>query len=134
MKAKENLSETNQLLTKCDCAILVAVETEFNAVMNCGLSWEVVDKKDDSTLYYRTKTKNGKELILARQHQMGMVAATALTTRIIDNFVPRYFGDDWYNWWNKIRKNGVWRYNCCISFMGLSSGKRYKRRRFGETS
>lgn len=88
MKAKENLSETNQLLTKYDCAILVAVETEFNAVMNCGLSWEVVDKKDDSTLYYRTKTKNGKELILARQHQMGMVAAALLTEKMINHFHP----------------------------------------------
>lgn len=88
IKAKEDLIKENQLITECDCGIIVAVETEFNAVINCGLDWEQINNINDSTIYYKAKTASGQSLILARQHQMGMVAASLLTEKIINHFHP----------------------------------------------
>jgi len=89
IKAKDDLIKANQSIVECDCGIIVAVETEFKAVINCGLSWVQVENINDSTSYYRTKTESGKILVLARQHQMGMVAAALLTEKMINYFRPK---------------------------------------------
>ena len=88
IKAKMDLIKDNQIDNKCDCAIIVAVQTEFEAVKNCGLDWKPVENINDSTKYYKTITESGKNLVLARQHQMGMVAASLLTEKLINHFKP----------------------------------------------
>lgn len=75
-----------------DIAILTAVPREQQAVHNLG-EWKRISVEGDSTVYYETKwEKDGKtvSIITTSLPQMGMVSATAISMKLIDNFVPRY--------------------------------------------
>lgn len=81
---------------KYDLAIVTAVEVEFKSVYHLkDVQWEQNKEypEDTTTTYYEGVFKNNdKELkvILAQAPQMGMPAAAVLSTKIINNFRPRY--------------------------------------------
>lgn len=95
MKAKSELLIQNDLeSTNCqyDCAIITAVETEMQSVLNCGLTWLPLTLEGDPTIYYQSvfnKDEQEIKLILAQQHQMGMVAASILSGKMISKFNPK---------------------------------------------
>lgn len=94
IKAKENEIEEYQKYNdiSVDCAIITAVPTEFDAVKKCNPNWEKIVIKDDPTSYYRGIIENGEKIltvVLAQQDQMGMVAASTLTTKLISQFNPK---------------------------------------------
>lgn len=95
LKAKEQLiNQYNAERLECqfDCAIITAVETEMQSVLNCGLKWMPLKFEWDPTIYYQSVFKNDDmdiKLILAQQHQMGMVAASVLSSKLITNFNPK---------------------------------------------
>ncbi len=89
IRAKQEYNVTEIASSIYDCAIIVAVKSEFEAVYNCGLIWNKIENIYDSTIYYESITDTGKRLVLACQHQMGMVAASLLTGKIISHFKPK---------------------------------------------
>ncbi len=76
-----------------DIAIITAVETEFNSVLELEANWEISKIDNDATIYYQGTFKNDtKELkvIAACAPQMGMNAASTLSMKLINNFRPKY--------------------------------------------
>lgn len=77
-----------------DVAILCALhKVELESVLNLGWEWEETESPGDPTIYYLGKTKQkGKviNVVAAAAPQMGMAAASVLTTKIIFQFRPRY--------------------------------------------
>ncbi len=91
IKAKEDAISNNEK-RKVDCAIITAVPVEFEAVKNINLNWEKILLDEDTTTYYLGKKRNEKReytILLAMQDQMGMVAASSFTTKIINYFHPK---------------------------------------------
>lgn len=77
---------------KFDCAIITAVDNEWKELLGLNINWENFGLPDDPTTYYRGKyCVNNKEIniVIAKQSQMGMSAASNLTTKIIKNFSPK---------------------------------------------
>lgn len=88
MQAKKNMLDSSDIKEVVDCGIIVAVENEMDAVLRCGLSWEEIDNKPDSVIYYHAITKTGKKIVLAQQQQKGLVAAAVLTEKLLEKFNP----------------------------------------------
>lgn len=75
-----------------DCVVITAVPTETESVLKCGLVWDKYLISGDPTTYYLSELeKNNRKikLLLAQQNQMGMPAASVLTTKIIYAFSPK---------------------------------------------
>lgn len=95
IKAKNELliqADAESTEYQYDCAIITAVETEMQSLLTCGLNWEPFTLDGDPTIYYQSVCdKEGIviKLILAKQHQMGMVAASILSGKMITNFNPK---------------------------------------------
>lgn len=95
LKAKgELIKQYNAENSECqfDCAIITAVEIEMNSVLNCGLEWIPLKVEGDTTTYYQsvcTRNDIDIKLVVAQQHQMGMVAASVLSSKLITNFNPK---------------------------------------------
>ena len=92
IKSKKDLmlEETDNYIY--DCAIITAVDVELESVLNGELNWKKIEIKIDSTIYYEAiEIINGAPIkfVLAKQHQMGMVSAATLTTKIIKHFKPK---------------------------------------------
>ena len=76
-----------------DVALLTAIPVEKNAVKELAEEWNKVKIPGDSTIYYETKWDNGKRemrVISTSLTQMGMVAASTITSKLIYSFAPRY--------------------------------------------
>ena len=78
----------------CSVALIVATEAEEKAVRDLYPHWEPLTLPGDTQEYFETHflTPDGKpqRLIRARQAQMGMTAASTLSTKLIYLFRPRY--------------------------------------------
>lgn len=77
---------------KIDCAIITAVQNEWNQLFNCGIEWKEYAKSDDPTQYFYSEYESKGDVInilIAKQSQMGMAAASMLTTKIINTFSPK---------------------------------------------
>ena len=75
-----------------DCAIVTAVQTEWESVYKCGLDWVQYVIEGDPTIYYLAEyKKNGQvlSLLLVQQSQMGMVSASTITSKIMTAFRPK---------------------------------------------
>ena len=76
-----------------DIAIVTAVEKELKSIKNLCVDWKVKEVPNDSEIYYEgiieSKIKKVK-VVLAKQHQMGMPAASVLSMKMIHNFHPKY--------------------------------------------
>lgn len=76
-----------------DIALITAVQVETNAVKKAFGRWEKIKMPNDPTLYYKTSIDNGKckiSIVLAEQPSMGMIAASALSTKMLLHFNPKY--------------------------------------------
>ncbi|MCH5340681.1 MAG: hypothetical protein J1E01_04365 [Acetatifactor sp.] len=74
----------------CDIVILTAVDVEFKAFKKWG--WEKGDKVCDLNYYTKNMEDSAGErirLVLIRQEGMGMVPATAITSKVIEHFNPK---------------------------------------------
>ena len=94
IKSRENEIEADikSNINSVDCAVITAVPTEFEAVKKCNLNWEKLVVPDDPTIYYLGKIEvkdNSLSVVLAQQDQMGMVAASTLTAKLISHFNPK---------------------------------------------
>ena len=78
-------------IPKADIAIITAVEIEYEAARSMFKDWGTVTLEDDPSIYQYTKALiNGKEksVVLTMLPEMGMIAASCLTTKIIQTFNP----------------------------------------------
>lgn len=76
-----------------DVAVICALKEEIDIIKEILCDVQRVKVPYDQEIYYDgyfMKNERKVRVVLSSARQMGMVAATALTTRIIDNFVPRY--------------------------------------------
>ena len=76
---------------KADIAIITAVEIEYEAARSLFDGWEPIEIENDPGIYQYTKaTINGEEIgiVLTMLPEMGMTAASCLTTKIIQSFSP----------------------------------------------
>jgi len=93
VQSKRNLLTILDSTYQYDLAIITALhEPELDAILNLVESWEKVSIPNDSTEYYKSVfSKDGKSLnvIAAATPQMGMVAATTLSLKMIQNFRPK---------------------------------------------
>lgn len=116
------LSQSDQPATteieNYDVAIITAVKTETEAVKKLSSSWDIVRIPNDSTFYYSTKF-NDRTIITAQQSEMGMSAASLLSSKLIFNFNPKYIImvgiaagiDTQHNFGDIIIPNEVWVYS-----------------------
>lgn len=71
----------------CDIAIICALQTELDAILNLDLEWKKVMINDK---LYR-KGSIGKHTVVATsENKMGMPEASTVTTRLIELFNPKY--------------------------------------------
>ncbi len=76
-----------------DIALITAVSVETKAVKKAFGEWEKFKMPNDPTIYYKTSISKGEceiSIVLAEQPSMGMVAASALSTKMIMQFNPKY--------------------------------------------
>lgn len=76
-----------------DIAVICALREEFDVIKESlkEVKKEKVDYDDDIyyTGYFMKKQKKIR-VVISFANQMGMVATTSLTTKMINNFAPRY--------------------------------------------
>lgn len=76
-----------------DIAVICALKEERDAVKKFLIDVQVVKIDYDDDIYYVGYfIKNDKKIrvVISYANQMGMVAATSLTTKMINNFAPKY--------------------------------------------
>ena len=76
-----------------DIAVICALEEEAEMIKNSLVSVEKYQVEYDDDIYYKGffDTEDKKiSVVLSFANQMGMVAATSLATKMINNFAPRY--------------------------------------------
>lgn len=77
-----------------DVAIITALRTpELESILKLNLDWTSFRLNNDSTEYFKCVIEGEERninIIAASASQMGMVAASNLTTKIIHNFRPKY--------------------------------------------
>jgi len=92
VKEDQNQELNNNFII--DLAIITALRSpELDAVLELPGEWKSHMVLNDSTEYFMGtfKTKGGNiSVVAANSPQMGMVAATNLTSKIIQNFRPKY--------------------------------------------
>ncbi|MDM1072150.1 hypothetical protein HX001_06530 [Empedobacter brevis] len=91
-KAKSSIL-SNENMYNYDIVILTAVDVEFEAVKFLSSSWKRLEVTGDSTIYYETEFEEDDKrfrVVLSRLDQMGMVASSSLTMKLIYNFRPKY--------------------------------------------
>lgn len=87
IQSKETLLNDYKSEKQYDCAVIVAVKTEFEALINSELDWKRVERENIS--FYESCTNKGKRIVVAQQNQMGMVAATFLSEKLIEIYRPK---------------------------------------------
>lgn len=72
------------------CALLYVTDTEEEAVMRM-YPWQELRLEGDDQRYYRARLPlSGREIVAARQDEMGMTASATLTMKLIQHFRPQY--------------------------------------------
>lgn len=73
-----------------DFAIIAALNSpELDAVKQVFPAFEPINIEGDTSYYFEVKLTNGKKILLATNNQMGMVAMSQFTEKIIQTFRPR---------------------------------------------
>ncbi len=94
IKAKSTVLNSASSSHQVDLAFITALRApELNAVLRLPLDWESFKIENDSSEYNRAKiTINDKtiSLLAVSSPQMGMIASSVLTMKIIHSFRPRY--------------------------------------------
>ena len=76
-----------------DIAVICALEEEIEIIKEILTDVKKINVPYDNELYhvgYFMKNERKVKVVLSHARQMGMVAATALATKIINNFTPKY--------------------------------------------
>lgn len=94
IKSKIDLQNPTNFGFQYDLAVITALRTpELESILNLDANWESFKLDNDATEYHKgIITRDGKniKIIAASAPQMGMVASSTLTNKIISNFRPRY--------------------------------------------
>jgi nucleoside phosphorylase/CheY-like chemotaxis protein len=94
IKSKMDLQNPNNFGYQFDLAIITALRSpELDSILGLAADWESFTLDNDSTEYYKgifTNDEKKIKVITASAPQMGMVASSSLTQKIIHNFRPKY--------------------------------------------
>lgn len=94
IKSKLDLSNKTELSYKYDVAIITALRVpELESILNLDIDWEPFRLNNDSTEYFKGTLEQNEtkiSIVAASAPQMGMVAASNLTAKIIHNFRPKH--------------------------------------------
>ncbi len=94
IQSKRDLLNSPQVAFQYDLAIITALRhTEFESVLNLDGHWELKKLANDTSDYYTGTFKSGDRIvkvIASFAPQMGMVASSVLTMKIISSFRPKY--------------------------------------------
>lgn len=77
----------------CDVAIITAVEIESKAVKNISDLWKTKRIKGDPSYCFESTLSSDQKtihIVHSQQSEMGMSAAATLSTKIINNYHPKY--------------------------------------------
>ena len=88
----KKINNQKPMIIDVDVAILTAVDDEFESVKMLIDGWDVIELSDDPTAYLiNTYTVGGatKKVLLAKLSEMGMTAASCITTKIVKSFSPQ---------------------------------------------
>jgi len=94
IKSKIDLQSSNCKKFQYDLAIITALRSpELDSILSLNANWESFRLTNDSTEYFKgnfTKENTKISVIAASAPQMGMVAASVLTNKLINNFRPKF--------------------------------------------
>ena len=94
IESKRSLLNPKVMPYQYDLAIVTALrQTEMEAILELPASWESFKLPNDATEYHKgVFSRDGKKLtiVAAAAPQMGMVAASVLTNKLINNFRPKH--------------------------------------------
>jgi len=94
IKVRTEFLQRENLGFDYDIAIITALQDpELKEVLNLDGNWEAFKFGNDATLYHKGIFKNNKKsfrVIATSSPQMGMVASSTLSMKIIHNFRPKY--------------------------------------------
>jgi nucleoside phosphorylase/CheY-like chemotaxis protein len=94
IQVKRALADSSNKGYEYDLAIITALrQTELESILNLNANWRVIPVSNDSTEYHAgvfTQGEKKLKVIAAACPQMGMVAASVLTMKLIHNFRPKY--------------------------------------------
>ena len=94
IKSKMDLQNPNNFGYQYDLAIITALRSpELDSILNLNANWESFNLENDSTEYHKGIFINGDKrikVVAACAPQMGMVASSTLTHKMIFNFRPKY--------------------------------------------
>ena len=94
VKVRQEFLQRENLDYDYDIAVITALQDpELSQLLNIDCEWEDYKFGDDATKYHKGVFKNETKklrVIAASSPQMGMVAASTLSMKIIHNFRPKY--------------------------------------------
>lgn len=94
IKSKMDLQNPDNFGYQYDLAIITALRNpELDSVLNLDANWQSFNLDNDSTEYHKgifVKGEKKIKVIAACAPQMGMVASSSLTQKMIFNFRPKY--------------------------------------------
>ena len=94
INSKRSFSESLNRTYDFDLAIITALrDTELDAILALDANWQAFKFPNDATEYFKGIFEKGSKkirAIAASAPQMGMVAASVLTNKLIVNFRPRH--------------------------------------------
>lgn len=93
LKSSEDAVDLTTNGYEYNLAIITAVQVEFDQVKRLLKEPKQVLLKGDPTYYisgYFIEGNKKVRVVIAMQHQMGIASASVLTTKLINNFKPRY--------------------------------------------
>lgn len=92
--SKKNLASSVRAKYDYDLGIVVALSTiEMDSLLRIEANWSKVELPDDSTVYHQGIFENGQKrlrIVAASAPQMGMIASSVLSTKLISRFRPRF--------------------------------------------
>lgn len=93
VRAKVSTNET-EISYEFDLAIICALEgVELRSLFNLPIKWEETIYDADNSRYFTGVFKRGDKevkVVICASGQMGMVAASVLSMKVIDHFRPKY--------------------------------------------
>lgn len=94
LKSKLDLQTPKNIRYGVDLAIITALRSpELDSILSLDANWQSFKISNDSTEYFKGTFINSTKsisVVAASAPQMGMVAASVLTNKLITNFRPKY--------------------------------------------